>query len=96
MDPQKDYSPSTQSIRFAALSAQRTRGKSMKQEETTSAGREPRGLKTAEAARVLGYQKQTLWKWSSGGNGPIQPRRIRGGQIRWMESEVLALLGENA
>lgn len=46
---------------------------------------------TAEAAALLGYQQQTLRRWSCQGDGPIRPRRVNG-RLRWLVSEIRALL----
>ena len=52
-------------------------------------------LPTEEAAQALGRQAQTLRRWSSEGNGPIQPVRIRG-RLHWRVSDIERLLNEGA
>lgn len=48
-------------------------------------------IATAEAAALLGYQQQTLRRWSCQGDGPIRPRRVNG-RLRWSVAEIRALL----
>jgi hypothetical protein len=52
-------------------------------------------LPTEEAAQALGRQAQTLRRWSSEGNGPIQPVRIRG-RLHWRVADIERLLNEGA
>lgn len=49
-------------------------------------------LSTAEAAKVLGYDANTLRKWASTQTGPIQPIRNVGRYLRWSGDEILRFL----
>lgn len=50
---------------------------------------------TAEAAVLLGYQQQTLRRWSCQGDGPIRPRRVNG-RLRWSVADIRKLLSGEA
>lgn len=49
-------------------------------------------LPTAEAARHLLRQPQTLRGWACLGNGPIHPVRING-RLGWRTADIRRLLG---
>jgi hypothetical protein len=48
-------------------------------------------VNTAQAAKALGRQPQTLRKWAFQDNGPIRPIRING-RLAWPLAEIAALL----
>ncbi|MFN4053218.1 MAG: helix-turn-helix domain-containing protein [Acinetobacter junii] len=48
---------------------------------------------TAEAAKLLGLQPQTLRKWAIYETGPILPKR-HGRLLRWNRNEILKFSGE--
>jgi predicted site-specific integrase-resolvase len=50
-------------------------------------------LTTAEAAKLLGMQPQTLRRWAVYENGPIVPKR-HGRLLRWNRNEILKFAGE--
>jgi hypothetical protein len=50
---------------------------------------------TEEAAAIIDFAPQTLRRWACYNNGPIKPRRI-GRQLRWVVSELNALLSPTA
>ena len=50
---------------------------------------------TATAALLTGYAPQTLRRWACEGSGPVQPRRVNG-RLKWVVSELRALIGETA
>lgn len=50
-------------------------------------------ITTAQAAKLLGMQPQTLRKWAIYENGPIVPRR-HGRLVRWNLNEILRFAGE--
>lgn len=50
-------------------------------------------ITTAQAAKLLGMQPQTLRKWAIYENGPIVPRR-HGRLLRWNLNEILIFAGE--
>lgn len=51
-------------------------------------------IPTREAAFHLRRSPATLHAWSCGSrNGPIQPVREEGGQLRWRVADIKALLG---
>lgn len=50
-------------------------------------------ITTAQAAKLLGMQPQTLRKWAIYENGPIVPRR-HGRLLRWNLNEILRFAGE--
>ena len=52
-------------------------------------------LPTAEAARHLGRQAQTLRIWACREDGPIRPRRIHG-RLAWPVVDIRRLLGVEA
>ena len=49
-------------------------------------------IPTAEAARHLGRDAQTLRKWACMQIGPLQPRRVHG-RLLWSVAEIRQLLG---
>lgn len=49
-------------------------------------------LPTAEAARQLGRQPQTLRGWACLENGPLRPLRING-RLAWRTADIKSLLG---
>lgn len=49
------------------------------------------GLTTAEAAKVLGRAPQTLRKWATYQDGPLDPRRVNG-RLSWPIAELQKLL----
>lgn len=54
---------------------------------------EPLLISTADAAKLLGLQPQTLRKWAIYENGPITPKRY-GRLLRWNRNEILKFAGE--
>lgn len=52
-------------------------------------------VNTAEAAKALNRQPQTLRKWACLENGPIRPIRING-RLAWPLDEIAALLNGSA
>ncbi|VTX91244.1 Helix-turn-helix domain protein [Acinetobacter junii] len=50
-------------------------------------------ITTAEAAKLLGMQPQTLRRWAVYENGPITPKR-HGRLLRWNRNEILRFAGE--
>ncbi|MCC8400956.1 DNA-binding protein [Paraburkholderia sp. MMS20-SJTN17] len=52
----------------------------------------PEILTTAEAARAINRQPQTLRKWACLGNGPLIPVRIHG-RLGWKAADIAALIG---
>lgn len=58
----------------------------------TDASSTPKMLSTADAARALNRQPQTLRQWSCRGNGPLLPRRV-GGRLLWSYAAICLLLG---
>ncbi len=50
-------------------------------------------ISTADAAKLLGMQPQTLRKWAIYENGPIVPKR-HGRLLRWNLNEILKFSGE--
>lgn len=55
----------------------------------------PETLTTAEAARALNREPQTLRKWASLENGPIRPVRINR-RLAWPADQIAALLNGGA
>lgn len=53
----------------------------------------PEILSTAQAARLLVRQPQTLRKWACYQNGPIQPIRING-RLAWRTADLNKLLNQ--
>jgi hypothetical protein len=51
----------------------------------------PEFLTTARAAEVLGRSPQTLRRWSSTGQGPVQPVR-RFGRLAWPADRIREFL----
>lgn len=51
-----------------------------------------RGVTTAEAAKLLNRQAQTLRKWAAFENGPIRPRRVHG-RLWWALADIERLIG---
>ncbi|MGN6580176.1 MAG: DNA-binding protein [Bordetella sp.] len=53
-------------------------------------------LTTNEAAPMINREPETMYKWSSCGNGPIRPVRING-RLAWRVIDLARLLsGESA
>ena len=50
------------------------------------------GVTTEEAATLLGRKPQTLRKWASHQNGPIQPVRV-GARLQWRLADLQRLIG---
>lgn len=50
-------------------------------------------ISTADAAKLLGMQPQTLRKWAIYENGPVAPKR-HGRLLRWNRNEILKFAGE--
>ena len=50
-------------------------------------------ISTADAAKLLGMQPQTLRKWAIYENGPVTPKR-HGRLLRWNINEILRFSGE--
>ena len=51
-----------------------------------------RGVTTAEAAKLLNRQAQTLRKWAAFENGSIRPRRVHG-RLWWALADIERLIG---
>lgn len=49
-------------------------------------------LPTKEAARHLNRSPQTLYAWSSGGHGPLEPRIVNG-RLAWPVADIKRVLG---
>ena len=49
-------------------------------------------VSTAEAAKHLNREEQTLRKWASLENGPLKPVRING-RLHWLTADLLRILG---
>lgn len=58
-------------------------------------GHAAKTLTTAEAARELNRQPQTLRRWACEGTGPIRPVRILG-RLHWKTCDIERLLNEGA
>lgn len=54
-------------------------------------------VNTADAATLLGREKQTLLRWSCEGSGPkgLRPRRVNN-RLRWSVAEIRAVLAGTA
>ena len=52
-------------------------------------------LSTAETARLLNRQSQTLRSWASKENGPIVPTRVHG-RLHWAVTDICRVLNVDA
>lgn len=50
------------------------------------------GLTTAQAAKVLGRAPQTLRKWATYQDGPLDPKRVNG-RLSWPIADLQRLIG---
>jgi hypothetical protein len=49
---------------------------------------------TATAAHYLNYSQQTLLRWSSTGEGPLQPIRTQGARkLQWRVADIKSMVG---